>query len=222
MLLKKAGDSATEMPRHYLPDTVVNKVEKGKLISDTVWHKVANIKLINQLGDTVSLYNIKGKSIVINFFFTSCASICPALTHNIAKMQQSFLKGGDALQPQQSPIVHFVSFSVDPERDSAARLRKYADRFGVDHDSWWLVTGNKDSIYNFAFEQLKVDKFTTEPIDTNFIHTGRFVLLDKNYFVRGYYNGLDSVSLNKLAKDIGLLMLAKDENDNNVSNSSDF
>ncbi len=211
-LVKSYGEEAVIIPRHYLPDTVISRVENGKAVDDTVWHKVANIRLVNQLGDTVNLYDIKDRVIVMDFFFTSCGSICPSLTHNMAKLQQSFLKGGDAMRQPEPSIVQFVSFTVDPERDSVSRLRDYADRFGVNHDNWWMLTGSKDSIYNFAFEQLKVDKLSGEKIDPDFVHTSRFILVDKNYYVRGYYNGLDSVSLGQLAKDIGIMMLSKDDN----------
>jgi protein SCO1/2 len=129
----------------------------------------------------------------------------------MVKLQHSFITGGDPMNKVDTSVVHFVSFTVDPERDSVARLKDYADRYGVSHDNWWFLTGSKDSIYSFAFEQLKVDKFSTEPIDTNFVHTSRYVLLDKYYQVRGYYNGLDAASISKLAKDIGLLMLEKDK-----------
>ena len=74
-----------------------------------------------------------------------------------------------------------------------------------------MLTGNKDSIYRFAFEELKVDKFSEEPMSPDFVHTTRFVLLDKDRYVRGYYKGLDSSSLSKLARDIGFLMLEKDK-----------
>ncbi|MGI8950613.1 MAG: SCO family protein [Chitinophagaceae bacterium] len=211
-ILKYESNEAVVLPRKYLLDSLVTTVKDGRQTTDSIWHTTANIRLVNQLGDTVNLYDIKGKAIVIDFFFTSCASICPTLTKNMVKLQQSFLKGGDAMDPVDSSIVQFVSFTVDPERDSVARLKAYADRFGVNHDNWWMLTGPKDSIYNFAFEQLKVDKFSTEPIDPNFVHTSRFVLLDKNYVVRGYYDGLDSSSLNQLAKDIGILMLENDPN----------
>jgi protein SCO1 len=210
--VKEASDNATIMPLHYLPDTVINRVEKGKMIDDTVWHKVANFHLINQLGDTVSLYDLKGKLIVMDYFFTSCRSTCPMLTQNMLKMQQSFAKGGDDMSTPDSSIVQFVSFSVDPETDSVARLKKYADHYQIDPDNWWLLTGNRDSIYNYAFQELKVDKFDTIPINPDFVHTTRFVLIDKNFNVRGYYNGLDSTSLDKLSKDIGLLMLSVDDN----------
>ncbi|WP_204336568.1 SCO family protein, partial [Proteus mirabilis] len=75
-------DNAVNMPRKYLLDTVVTRVEKGKEVIDSIWHKTANISLVNQLGDTVSLYDKQGKIIVIDFFFTSCRSICPRMTQN--------------------------------------------------------------------------------------------------------------------------------------------
>jgi protein SCO1/2 len=211
LALKYASDSAVDMPRRYLMDTVITRINNGKEITDTVWHTTANIHLKNQLGDSVSLYDRPGKIIVADFFFTSCRSICPRLTANMAKLQQSFNKGGDLRKKVDSSIVQFISFSVDPDHDSVSVLKKYADRFGVNHDNWWLLTGSRDSIYKFAFEELKVDSYSEEPISPDFVHTSRFVLIDKEYKVRGYYNGLDSISLSKLARDIGLLMLEKDK-----------
>lgn len=213
LFVKTASDNAVLMPNHYLPDSVVTSVTDGKMHTDTAWHKVADIRLVNQLGDTVNLYDIKGKVIVADFIFTSCGYICPRLTQNMAKLQQSFLKGGDPMKKADTSVVQFVSFTIDPERDSVAKLKQYADKFGVNHDSWWMLTGPKDSIYNYIFEQLKVDKYDTEgPLDSNFAHTQRFVLIDKEHNVRGYYKGLDSLSLGQLAKDIGALMLEKDYN----------
>jgi protein SCO1/2 len=211
--LKQASDNATAMPSHYLPDTVISHIEKGHMVDDTIWHRVANFHLVNQLGNTVSLYDLKGKLTVMDFFFTSCRSTCPLLTQNMLKMQRSFAKGGDDESTPDSSIVQFVSFSVDPETDSVARLKKYADHYGIDPGNWWLLTGNRDSIYNYAFQELKVDKIDTlTPINPDFVHTTRFVLIDKNFHVRGFYDGTDSTSLDKLSKDIGLLMLATDDN----------
>ncbi len=211
LVLKYASDQAVDMPRKYLLDTVVTRINNGKTITDSIWHTTANIRLQNQLGDTVSLYDKQGKIIVADFFFTHCAGICPKLTANMAKLQQSFIRGGDTRKKIDTSIVQFISFTVDPERDSVPVLKNYADRFGVNPDNWWMLTGSKDSIYKFAFEELKVDKFSEEPITPDFVHTSRFVLIDKKYQVRGYYNGLDSVSLAKLARDIGVLMLEKDK-----------
>ncbi len=212
LLVKHAGDNAINMPKHYLPDSVVTRVVDGRQSTDTVWHTVANIRLQNQLGDTVNLYDIQNKPIVADFFFTHCAGICPRLTASMVKLQRSFMKGGDEYHKIDTSVVQFVSFSIDPERDSAQRLKEYADHFGVNHDNWWFLTGNRDSIYNFIFEQLHVDKYAEAPIDSNFVHTNRFVLLDKTFKVRGYYDGLDSTSMGLLAHDIGLMMLEKATN----------
>ncbi|MDP1810532.1 MAG: SCO family protein [Sediminibacterium sp.] len=211
LVLKYTSEGAVDLPRKYLLDTVVTRVDNGKMITDSIWHTTANIRLQNQLGNAVSLYDKPGKIIVADFFFTSCRSICPRLTANMAKLQESFLRGGNIRKKVDSSIVQFISFTVDPEHDSVSVLKDYADRFHVNHDNWWMLTGSRDSIYKFAFEELKVDKFSEEPISPDFVHTSRFVLIDKAYQVRGYYNGLDSVSIAKLARDIGLLMLEKDK-----------
>jgi protein SCO1/2 len=131
----------------------------------------------------------------------------------MARLQQSFSHNNkDGRKVIDSSIVRFVSFSIDPERDSVPVLKRYADKFAVDHDNWWMLTGNKKTIYDFALNELKLGLVDGEGVDTSFIHTQKFVLLDKDYVVRGYYNGLDTTSLATLAKDIGLLMLEKDKN----------
>lgn len=213
LILKFASEGAVVMPKTYLLDSVATSVKNGKQITDSIWHTTSDIRLVNQLGDTVNLYDKKGKIIVIDFFFTSCRSICPSLTLNMAKLQQSFMKGGDVRNKIDTSIVQFISFTIDPERDSVKVLKEYADKFGVNPDNWWMLTGKKDSIYRFAFEELKVDKFSQEPISPDFVHTSRYVLLDRDMVVRGYYDGLnrDSGSLSQLARDIGLLMLEKDK-----------
>jgi protein SCO1/2 len=198
------------MPRHYLLDTAYQSVVDGKIKTDSIWHTTKNIHLVNQLGDSVSLYDHQGKIIILDFFFTSCGSICPRLTNNMSKLQRSFSRGGDEHKKIDTSVVQFISISVDPERDSVAVLRDYANKMNLSSDNWWLLTGNRDSIYKFAFEEMKVDSFSMEPVNPDFVHTSRFILLDKKMQVRGYYNGLDSTSLLKLAKDVGYIMLEKD------------
>jgi protein SCO1/2 len=99
---------------------------------------------------------------------------------------------------------------VDPEHDSFPQLRKFADRLGVNHDSWWFVTGNKKEIYDFAFQELKAS-IADSNVDTAFIHTENFFLLDTNRVVRGWYNGFDTVKQAQLVQDIPTLMLERDK-----------
>ena len=201
LLVNYYGTKAVEMPRRYFYDSV-NVIEKnGKVTYDTAWHHVSNLHFTNQLGQQVSFDDLKGKIIVLDFFFTRCPTICPQLTRAMKKLQNSF--------PNNDSIVQFVSISIDPIHDSVPQLRKWAEKFQVNPDSWWLLTGNKDSIYNFAFHEIKASVADVN-IDTAFIHTENFFLLDKDRVVRGWFNGLDSVAQSKLVRDIPLLMLEKD------------
>src|SRR4051812_14113993 len=199
LIVKKASDDAIKMPPRYFADTVINKVVNGKTVTDTLWHSVKNISLINQLGDTVSLDDLNGNIIVLDFFFTRCPTICPSLTRNMKTLQDA-TKTKDLVKRIEDSNIRFLSFSVDPERDSADVLKKYADKYGVNHDTWWFLTGSKQIIYNFALNELKLGTQDGQGVDSNFIHTNRFVLLDKERIVRGYYNGLDSSSLSRLAE----------------------
>ena len=210
LIVKTASDDAVVMPPRYFPDSVINKIVDGKTVTDTVWHRVNNISLVNQLGDTVSLDDINGSIIIADYFFTRCPSICPTLTKNMKSLQDA-MKMKDYRRRIDSSYVRFLSFSVDPERDSPDVLKKYADKYAVNHDTWWFLTGDKKKIYDFAFNELKLGLQDGKGIDSNFIHTQKFVLIDKNRNVRGYYNGLDSSSMSKLAEDLTLLMLEKDK-----------
>lgn len=202
LLVNYYGSKAIQMPRRYFYDSVNVIVKNGKTTYDTAWHKVSNLHFTNQLGQQVSFDDLKGKVIVLDFFFTHCPTICPQLTESMRKLQTSF--------PNNDSIVQFVSISIDPKHDSVAQLRKWADKFNVDPDSWWLLTGDRDSIYNFALKEIKAS-VADVGIDTAFIHTENFFLLDKDRVVRGWFNGLDSVAQSKLVRDIPLLMLEKDK-----------
>lgn len=209
LVVKRLGEDAINMPPRYYYDTVINKIVNGKMVSDTIWHSVDNITWINHLGKEVSLSDLKGKIIVADFFFTRCPSICPTLTKNMKTLQDA-LKLRDERIRIDTSFVHFLSFTVDPDRDSVPVLKKYADKYGVNHDIWWLLTGPKKKIYDFAINELKLPAQDGESIDSNFIHSQRFVLLDRERVVRGYYNGLDTAALARLAEDFTILMLEKD------------
>ena len=177
------------------------KQKNGRTTSDTIWHKVKDFSFINQLGIRGSINDFKGKIIVVDFFFTRCSAQCPQMTRAMKKLQNSFKKNDS--------IVQFLSISIDPENDSVAQLKRYADKYNVDPGSWWLVAGNKKETYDFAFNELKANIADTN-IDTAFIHTENYFLLDKERIVRGWYDGLDSIMQAKLVRDIPLLMLEKD------------
>ena len=127
LLVKKASDRAVGMPGRYYYDSVVTVIRDGKTITDTVWHPVEDFKFQNQLGRTVSLADLPGKVVVADFFFTRCPSICPRLTANIRKLQDA-LSSKDQFKQLNPAFIQFISFSVDPERDSVSVLKSYGDR----------------------------------------------------------------------------------------------
>jgi len=220
-IIKQASESRPLVPRHYIYDDIRIINKKGKNVEDTIWHQLPNFTLTNQMGHKVSLDEIKGvtynnavadtsnKVIVANFFFTHCPTICPTLTQNMKRLQQG-ITNSQRVGDKSPGFIQFLSFSVDPERDSVPRLKAWADRFQVDPANWWLLTGDKKTIYDLCINDMKLGLVDGEGVDTGFIHTDKFVLFDRNRNIRGYYSGLDSASMKKLSADIIFLSMEKD------------
>lgn len=213
--VKLYSEAHVVFPGRYIYDSVIVKTVEGKRVTDTVWHRMPDYYFTNQLGQQVSWKDFDDKIVVVNFFFTRCPTICPNLTINMRRLQES-VKNPQKVGDRSPDFIQFLSFSVDPERDSVPALKKWADRFQVNPANWWLLTGDKKTIYDMSLEHMKLGLQDGEGIDLNFIHTERFVLLDRNRNIRGYYHGLDSVSLGKLSEDIIFLALEKDKNTKSI------
>jgi protein SCO1 len=209
LIVNRYSSTAVVMPRHYFADTIITSVDKGKSESDTVWHQLANFSLTNQLGEKVSWKELEGKVVVADFFFTHCPTICPRLTMNMKRLQES-INNSRRVGDKTPDWLHFISFSIDPERDSVQRLKQWADRFQVNPEQWWLLTGDKKAIYDMAINEMKLPLIDGNGVDTSFYHTDRFVLIDGKRQVRGYYHGLDSMAIRQLSSDIIFLSMEKD------------
>jgi protein SCO1/2 len=159
----------------------------------TVPHRVAEFELQNQEGLMKKSTDWNDKIMVVDFFFTHCPSICPAMTANLKKVQEAFKKNN---------TVQIVSFSVDPERDSSAQLKKYALKFGIDENRWQLLTGNKKNIYKLARNSFMIVATDGDGGDADFIHSQNLVLVDKQRRIRGYYDGTDEKEIKDLIHDI--------------------
>lgn len=221
--------SIADIPKPVFADTTISRTVKGKIINETIWHKVPDFTLTNQEGDKVSLHDMVRidpetgdtvpKIIVANFFFTHCATICPTMTTNIKKLQESIKKSAK-VGDRTADFVQFLSFSVDPDRDSVPQLKKWADRFQINPENWWLLTGDKKTIYDLSLRDMKLWAQDPEGVDTGFVHTPTIVLIDRERVVRmrrdkdgntRTYNGMEQADLIKLSEDIILLMLEKDK-----------
>jgi protein SCO1/2 len=210
---------ANVMPYRLFYDDVQTQVKNGKEINDTVWSKVPDFNLTNQMGQQVSWKDLEGKIVVADFIFTRCPVICPKMTNNMKRLQEA-VKNNNRAGSRDANYVQFISITVDPRHDSVQELKKYADRFQINPQNWWLLTGDKKQIYDLAINGMKLGIQDTE-VDTAFIHPQKFVLIDKDRVIRTrkdefgnpkLYNGLDSNDMKNIAEDVVLLALEKDKN----------
>lgn len=192
------------MPPYYLLENGVVKATESR-DNKELFLKADDLSAINQFGDHVSLNrDLPGKELVVDFFFTSCPSTCPRLTRDMALLQRLFRP-----QPmsRNDTIAQFISITVDPARDSFQALRNYANQYQANSDHWWFLTGDKKTLYDYARNQLHVIASSGDGGDDDFIHTEKMVLLDRNRYIRGYYDGLDSNEIKRCADDMGRLFM---------------
>jgi cytochrome oxidase Cu insertion factor (SCO1/SenC/PrrC family) len=159
---------------------------------------VPHFELVAQTGDAVRLEDLLGRVWVADFIFTHCASTCPMMN---AQMERLAHKLGPDVP------VRMVSFSVDPERDTVARLAEYAEAYSADPQRWLFLTGEKPAIRELIKKGFHLSADDAAPEDVAqgaepILHSTRFVLVDANGTIRGYYNGVDEEALDQLARDI--------------------
>jgi protein SCO1/2 len=160
---------------------------------DTIYHKIDQFTFVNQDSASVTNDTFKGKIYVADFFFTSCRTICP-------KMQTQMLRVYE--QIKDDPEVLLLSHTIDPEYDTVALLRDYASRLGVASSKWHFVTGSKDDIYKIAQSSYFATAMEDESEPDGFIHSGAFLLVDKEGRIRGKYDGVKETEVDRLMKDI--------------------
>ena len=180
----------------YQPAEVSFELVDSSLQHVKKYHKIANFSLTNQNGNRISQRDYQGKIYVADFFFTTCPSICPIMTNNMAYIQSKIM---------DDPQVKLLSFSVTPEIDSVPQLKKYALEKGVNDKKWNLLTGEKKEIYTLARKSYFVVKEDGDGGPHDMIHTENFVLVDPEKRIRGYYDGTDKAAMENLLADLKTL-----------------
>lgn len=154
--------------------------------------KVPVFSFINQNGKVITNEDYIGKVYVIEFFFTTCPTICPRMNANLIQIQNSF---------SEFDNFGIASFTINPEHDTSDVLKAYADKYGVTNPNWNLMTGNQDAIYKLANEGFNLYTAQDDSASGGFEHSGNFALIDKNGFIRSrvvngnpiiFYNGMIS------------------------------
>lgn len=180
----------------YQPDMVSKELVDSTVQYVRKYHKIADFKLVNQNGDTITQDTYKGKIYVADFFFTTCLTICPIMTDHMVKIQEKTL---------DDPMVQLLSHTVFPVTDSVPVLKKYAVEKGVVDSKWNLVTGDKKQIYELARKSYLATKTKGDGGKYDMIHTENFVLVDPDKRIRGFYDGTDPEAIDKLLHDIEVL-----------------
>lgn len=164
-------------------------------------HRIPAFSLTDQTDTRFTEADMDGHICVTNFFFTRCRSICPKMALQLKYLQDKLGKTSD---------IRFLSFSVDPDADSVPVLDAYADKYGMNHDTWKLLTGQRNDIYDLARKGFFAgDSTGITSTSDEFLHTENVILTDEKRRIRGVYNGTLRVEMDRLHEDI--LMLRKEE-----------
>lgn len=157
--------------------------------------KVPAFAFTNQNGETITNKDYEGKVYVIEFFFTTCPTICPRMSQNLVQIQNTFEGFED---------FGVASFTINPSHDTQEVLKAYAKKYGVTNPNWHLMTGEKETIYELANQGFNLYAAEAENVAGGFEHSGNFALIDKNGFIRSrtddygnpiiYYRGIVSES----------------------------
>lgn len=165
---------------------------------DTLYHTIGNYKLVNQDSIEVTPGTFEGKIYVADFFFTSCPTICPTMKTQMLRIFQRFQDNSDFA---------ILSHSIDTKYDTVAVLKDYAERLGIENNGQWhFVTGDQSEIYRLGQSDYMVTAGTDGDAPGGFIHSGAFILVDKNKHIRGVYDGTVADDVDKLMKDIDVLL----------------
>lgn len=184
-----------------------NRSKKKDLVQ---FEKVPNFSFTNQDGETVTNDYYKGKVYVVEFFFTTCPTICPVMTQNTILIQNKFYG---------NPHFGIASISINPTNDTPEVLKAYATEKGATMKSWNFLTGDQDKVYAFSNEGFKLYAGKNDAVEGGFEHSGLFALVDKNGFIRSrtvqigenenpikFYDGLDVKAIEMLKEDIQILL----------------
>ncbi|HEX5171678.1 MAG TPA: SCO family protein [Cyclobacteriaceae bacterium] len=161
--------------------------------NDTIYHTIGDFRFVDQDSAVVTNETFKNKIYVADFFFTSCRTICPIMKTQMLRVYDSI---------RNEPDVLLLSHTIDPEYDTVALLHDFAERLGVTSDKWHFVTGDQEEIFKIAQTSYFSTALTDNTEPDGYIHSGAFLLIDKDRRIRGKYDGTKEDDVNRLLTDI--------------------
>ena len=198
------GEKIVDMDRHNLEHASIKNVDMATI------GPAPKFTLTDQRGDLFSSEDLEGQIYVVEFFFTTCPSICPIMTQNLLQVQSAFADDSG---------ISLVSISINPVYDTPEVLTNYAKKYGITHPNWHLLTGYQDRIYQMANKGFNLYVGPGAEIDGGFEHSGFFALVDGQGNIRSrydqygnpiiYYDGLELKQVSNLINDISVLLKEK-------------
>ena len=186
---------SAKLPILGFKDVVENKSKPGEV--DTIYHTIADFSFVNQDSMVINNSTFKDKIYVSDFFFTSCPTICPVMKAQMLRVYDTFI---------DNPEVMLLSHTIDPEYDTVALLKDYANRLEVTSQKWHFVTGDKENIYEIGQRSYLVTAQEDQFQPGGYLHSGAFVLVDKERRIRGIYDGTKPDQVDRLINEIPILL----------------
>lgn len=178
-------------------DVVYEEME-GYQPGDTIFHTVPEFKYLTQDSTYLHSKDISDKIWIAKFFFTHCPTICPPMT--------SAMKEVNSELSDVSNEITFLSFSIDPDRDTPSRLQTYIGRHEITADNWYFLTGDESETHQLGVDGFRIHAEANDASPGGFAHSPNFVLVDKNQHIRGVYDGLDNKERERLINDVRKLL----------------
>jgi protein SCO1/2 len=196
LFLSSCNTKPEKLPILGNKEAVVKMVD-GKQITDTLYHQIPDFEFINQDSSNITQKDYAGKIYVADFFFTTCPTICPKMKTQMLRIYEKF---------KDNPKVAILSHTIDPRHDTPAVLREFMNNLGIKSKMWQMVTGDKAKIYEIGQKSYMVSATDDPSQPGGIVHSGAFILVDKNRHIRGIYDGTEPEKVDKLMKDMEVLL----------------
>lgn len=197
-LLQEKGKNRYKPLPFYGPKEVPGTfhMRRGKKIPDTIYHTVRDFKLVSQKGDTVPFPSPVHHITVANFFYTNCKKGCSAGIQQMQRVYERF---------NENPLIHLISISVDPKRDTPQTLANYGKRIGAEPGKWDLLRGDQQEIFQLMRNDFLLD-VVKDTVNGEVLHSSTIVLLDPQKRIRGQYDPSRKESIDLLIDETKVLV----------------
>ncbi len=180
---------------------IVHAPMEGYEVGDTIFHKVPEWTYLTEDSIPLSSSEIEDKIWIADFFFATCPTICVPMNESLNAVRDSLMEINNDMA--------YISFTIDPEKDTPANLRAYRKEHNFTGENWYFLTGDQEETKQLALEGFQILAQEDKKAPGGFLHSSNFVLIDKNKHIRGVYNSLDEQDCQRLISDVKLLHNAK-------------